>query len=66
MPVIATEVTIRETSERRVEMYGWDHMGGWSWFFGSLMTVSWIVLLGLVVYIAVRLAQGDRHGNTPS
>ncbi len=47
-------------------MYGWDHMGGWSWFFGSLMTVSWIVLLGLVVYIAVRLAQGDRRRNTPS
>ncbi len=47
-------------------MYGWDHMNGWGWFFGSLMTVSWIVLLGLVVYIAVKLAQGDRGRNTSS
>lgn len=47
-------------------MFGWDHMGGWGWFLGSLAMVLWIVLLGLVVYIAVKLAQGDRGGKTSS
>ena len=33
----------------------WDHMdGGWLWM--SFMPIVWIVLLGLVVYVAVKLA----------
>ena len=39
----------------------WDHMNGLDWLWGTLMMGFWIVLLGLVVYLAVRLAQGDRH-----
>ena len=40
-------------------MYGWDHMDGWDWLWGTLMMGFWIVLLGLVVYIAVRVAHHD-------
>jgi hypothetical protein len=36
------------------------HMSGWGWFAGSLMMTIWLVVLGLVVYLAVRLAQGNR------
>lgn len=41
-------------------MHGWDDMNGWWWFFGSLMMVFWLVVIGAVVYVAVRLAQGNR------
>ena len=36
-------------------------MNGLDWLWGTLMMGFWIVLLGLVVYIAVKLAQGDRE-----
>ncbi len=36
-------------------MYHW--MDGWGWFWMSFMMVFWIVVLGAVVYAAVRLAQ---------
>ena len=45
-------------------MYGWDHMSGWGWFLGTLTMTFWLVVLGLVVYVAVRLAQGDRGGKS--
>ncbi len=35
-------------------MYHW--MNGWGWFL-TFMTVFWIAVLGVVVYVAVRLAQ---------
>jgi hypothetical protein len=38
-------------------MYGWDHMSGWGWLVGSLTMVVWLALLGLIVFVAVRLAQ---------
>jgi uncharacterized membrane protein (DUF4010 family) len=40
-------------------MNGYHHdMDGWGWFFGgSLMMVLFAVLIGVAVYIAVRLAQ---------
>lgn len=41
-------------------MYGHD---GFDWFWMSFMTVISIALLGAVVYIAVRLAQGNRRGS---
>lgn len=47
-------------------MYGLDHMNGWGWLAGSLMMVFWIGVLGGVVYIAVRLAQGNPHDRKPS
>lgn len=40
-------------------MYWSDHMSGWDWLWGTLMMGFWIVLLGLIVYIAVRVAQRD-------
>lgn len=40
-------------------MYGYDHgMSGWSWFFaGSMMIVFLAFVIGLAVYIAIRLGQ---------
>jgi hypothetical protein len=35
-------------------MYGW--MDGPSWFLMSSMMIAWIVLIGVVVYFAARLA----------
>jgi uncharacterized membrane protein len=35
-------------------MYHW--MSGWGWFWMTFMTVFWVVVLGAVVYAAVRLA----------
>lgn len=32
-------------------------MDGWSWFLMTFMMIVWIVLLGAVIYIAVRLGQ---------
>jgi hypothetical protein len=32
-------------------------MHGWAWFWMSFMMVFWIVVLGAVVYVAVRLGQ---------
>ena len=34
-------------------------MTGWSWLWMTFGAVIWIVLLGAVVYVAVRLAQHD-------
>lgn len=38
-----------------------DHMSGWDWLWGTFMMGFLIVLIGLVVYVAVKLAQGDRE-----
>jgi hypothetical protein len=39
---------------------------GWDWLWMSFMMAFWVFLLGLVVYIAVKLAQRDRGGTTSS
>ncbi len=36
-------------------MYHWMDGGGWFWM--TFVTVSWFVVIGIVVYVAVRLAQ---------
>jgi len=41
-------------------MYG-DHMDGWDWLWMSLVPAVWIVLIGVVVYVAVRLANQSRR-----
>jgi heme/copper-type cytochrome/quinol oxidase subunit 2 len=38
-------------------MYGHD---GWDWLWMTLTMGFWLVVLGVVVYVAVRLAQRDR------
>jgi len=38
----------------------WDD--GWDWFWMTFMLGFWVVVLGLAVYAAVRLAQRDRDG----
>lgn len=45
-------------------MYSSDHMNGWDWLWGTFMVGFWIVLIGVVVYIAIRLAQRDRDRQT--
>ena len=43
-------------------VHGW--MDGWDWVWMSSMMVFWIVVLGTVVYAAVRLAQRPRHNGS--
>lgn len=38
-------------------------MDGWSWFWMTFAGVLWLVVLGAVVYLAVRLAQ--QHDRRP-
>jgi hypothetical protein len=37
---------------------------GWDWLWMSFMMGFWVILLGLVVYIALKLAQSARSGKT--
>ena len=46
-------------NERRFVVHWMD---GWDWAWMSFMMVLWIVLLGAVVYIAVRLGNRPPHG----
>lgn len=62
-PAWPTMEPATRASERRLKMY-WDHMDGWDWLWATFMMGVWVVLLGAVIYIAVRLAQGDRHGKS--
>ena len=39
----------------------WNHMSGLDWLWGTLMMGFWIVVLGLVVCLVVRMAQGERR-----
>lgn len=41
-------------------MYDWDHMSGFDWIWMSFAGAFWLLVLGVVVYVAVRLAVGDR------
>ncbi len=34
---------------------------GWAWFWMIPMTLLWVLVLGAVVYAAVRLANRDSH-----
>ena len=36
-------------------MHMWMNNGGWFWM--TLMMIFWVVLMGAVVFVAVRLAQ---------
>lgn len=48
-------------------MHSW--MDGWDWLWMSFIMSFWIVMLGVVVYIAVRLARrpptNPKPGSTP-
>ena len=37
-----------------------DHMDGFDWVWMTLMPVVWIALIGVAVYVAVRLANRKR------
>jgi heme/copper-type cytochrome/quinol oxidase subunit 2 len=37
-------------------------MDGWAWFWMTFLTVFWIVVLGGVIYVAVRMAQRPQGG----
>jgi len=40
--------------------------GGWDWLWMTFAMGFWVVTLGVVVYIAVRLALGDRDKTSRS
>jgi hypothetical protein len=46
---------IGSAHELRIVMPVW--MNDWGWFWMTFMMVFWVVLLGAVVFVAVRLAQ---------
>lgn len=41
-------------------MYG-DHMDGIDWLWMTLIPALWIALLGVVIYVAVRLATNGKR-----
>jgi hypothetical protein len=41
-------------------MHVW--MNSWDWFWMSLMMIGWLVMLGAVVYAAMRLAGRPPNG----
>lgn len=40
-------------------MHGVMHT--WDWFWMGFMVVTWVVVIGVIVYVAVRLATHPRH-----
>ncbi len=40
-------------------MHGW--MGTWDWFWMGFMMVTWVVLIGALVYVAVQFAIRSSH-----
>lgn len=38
-------------------MYG--HMSGWARLWMTIMSLTWIAILGFVIYVAVKLANRD-------
>jgi hypothetical protein len=47
-------------SVEEVAMY--HYVDGWDWIWMTLMMGFWVVILALVVYLVVKLTQGDRGG----
>ncbi|HXG77561.1 MAG TPA: hypothetical protein VNJ53_13430 [Gaiellaceae bacterium] len=45
----------------RLEEAGMYWHDGWDWFWMTVAMSFWVALLGVVVYVAVRLALGDRE-----
>jgi hypothetical protein len=39
-------------------------MDGWGWFWMTFVSVFWLVVIGAVVYVAVRLGHGPRDGKS--
>ncbi len=61
-PRAGTDPRLRQ-SQTEVFVVHW--MNGWNWAWMTFMIVFWVVLLGAVVYAAVRLAQRPtREGKT--
>lgn len=47
---------------KKVSVHVW--MDGWDWLWMSFMMVFWLVVLGAVIYVAVRLANRPPHGRS--
>ncbi len=45
-------------------MHGY-YLDGWDWFWMTFMMGFWVVLLGVAVYIAVKLAADGRGEKSP-
>jgi putative membrane protein len=46
----------------------WDHMqgwdGGWMWLWGTLMMLTWAVIIGGAVWLIVRSSRGGGEGGS--
>jgi len=40
----------------------YHYVDGWDWVWMTLMMGFWVVILALVVFLVVKLVQGDRGG----
>lgn len=40
----------------------WDHMGGWGWFWGTLMMLTWVAVIVAVVWLVTRGTRRDEPG----
>jgi hypothetical protein len=38
---------------------------GWDWYWMAPMMAFWTIVLGAIIYAAVRLAMHDEHHHTP-
>jgi hypothetical protein len=39
-------------------------MDGWGWFWMTFVSIFWLVVIGAVVYVAVRLGRWPRDGSS--
>jgi len=65
----ARERETQHTVKRKERaMYAW--MNGWDWLWMTVMMGFWLVVLGAVIYLAVRLAHrpptGPTHERAPT
>lgn len=53
------ELTAVLAQTRWDHMRGWD--GGWMWLWGSLMMLTWVVVIAAAVWLVTRSSAGDRN-----
>jgi len=51
---VRTAPTQQAAPKKEVDVHGW--IDGWDWIWMSTLMLVWLVALGAVVYVAVRLA----------
>jgi hypothetical protein len=57
----AERVDHGDVSLKEADMYAHD---GWDWLWMTFAMGFWLIALGVIVYVAVRLAQRDRRSGS--